>query len=116
MFTFLFKTVRLQMEIFRHSINLYLLKLDFIFPGRRQGLLKSDNKTAKTNPVPDRSGKSGGAGSSSKNIFRIGLHAPELEISNVHSEPAMNRKSVNVHFNADQGNLKIHSFLHILVY
>ena len=49
----------------------------------------------------DRSGKS--AGSSSKNIFRIGLHAPEPEISNVHSEPAMNRKSVNVHFNAAQG-------------
>ena len=34
-------------------------------------------------------------------LFFIGLHAPEPEISNVHSEPAMNRKSVNVHFNAE---------------
>ena len=79
-----------------------LLKKNYFFAGRRQCQLNGEAKTVKTNTAHDRSGKSG-AGSSSKNIFRIGLHAPEPEISNVHSEPAMNRKSVNVHFNAAQG-------------
>merc|ERR1712083_17405 len=58
--------------------------------GRRQGQLNGDAKAVKTNPAPDRPGgksrknerKNSG---SSKNIFRIGLHAPEPEISNVHS-------------------------------
>ena len=79
----------------------FTFKEELFFAGRRQGQLNGEAKTVKTNTAHDRSGKS--AGSSSKNIFRIGLHAPEPEISNVHSEPAMNRKSVNVHFNAAQG-------------
>ena len=79
----------------------FTFKEELFFAGRRQCQLNGEAKTVKTNTAHDRSGKS--AGSSSKNIFRIGLHAPEPEISNVHSEPAMNRKSVNVHFNAAQG-------------
>ena len=94
-----------ERKIFPHCLGLIQFKILKIFPpffaGRRQCQLNGEAKTVKTNTAHDRSGKP--AGSSSKNIFRIGLHAPEPEISNVHSEPAMNRKSVNVHFNAAQG-------------
>ena len=67
--------------------------------GRRQNQLNGDVRAVKNTPAPpDHRSGAGKSDSTAKNIFRIGLCAPELEISNVHSEPATIRKSVNVHF------------------
>ena len=53
--------------------NKYLI---FLLIGRRQGQLNGDAKAVKTNPAPDRNGKSRKSerknSESSKNIFRIG--------------------------------------------